>query len=612
MRNKTSRMLFLLCLLACYVSPMKAQQVLQNVYDRDITILNGNWEIIVDPFDTGYYDYRLNSTNGFFKNLQPKSKSDMVEYDFCKTETLRVPGDWNTQSDRFFFYEGSIWYKKDFNYQRKEGKKVYLYFGAANYLANVYMNGEVLGMHEGGFTPFSFDITDKVKEGNNFVILRVNNDRKPEGVPTVNSDWWNYGGITRDVLLVETPEISVDDYSVQLAKGKYNEISGYVQTNVKRNGVSVTVSIPELKISKTVTTDQNGRALLSMKAVPKLWSPEDPKLYEVVFACGDEVIKDKIGFRRIETKGKSIYLNGKNTFFRGISIHEEAPFRQGRVATEAECRTLLGWAKELGCNFVRLAHYPHNEKMVRVAEEMGLMVWDEIPVYWTIHWDNPETFKNASTQLKDMIDRDKNRCGVVVWSIANETPHSAERDTFLGALARQVRSADDTRLLSMAMEVSWKPDNVCTIDDNMNKYVDIISFNCYLGWYGGKVADCKNRKWEIPYDKPFFVSELGGGALYGRHGDIDERWTEEYQEELYKQTVAMYDRAEGFSGMSPWILMDFRSARRQLHGVQDFFNRKGLISENGQKKKAFYVLQDFYKQKKDEYADSPFSKIKKR
>lgn len=612
MRNKTSRMLFLLCLLACYVSPMKAQQVLQNVYDRDITILNGNWEIIVDPFDTGYYDYRLNSTNGFFKNLQPKSKSDLVEYDFCKTETLRVPGDWNTQSDRFFFYEGSIWYKKDFNYQRKEGKKVYLYFGAANYLANVYMNGEVLGMHEGGFTPFSFDITDKVKEGNNFVILRVNNDRKPEGVPTVNSDWWNYGGITRDVLLVETSEISVDDYSVQLAKGKYNEISGYVQTNVKRNGVSVTVSIPELKISKTVTTDQNGRALLSMKAVPKLWSPEDPKLYEVVFACGDEVIKDKIGFRRIETKGKSIYLNGKKTFFRGISIHEEAPFRQGRVATEAECRTLLGWAKELGCNFVRLAHYPHNEKMVRVAEEMGLMVWDEIPVYWTIHWDNPETFKNASTQLKDMIDRDKNRCAVVVWSIANETPHSEARDNFLGALARQVRSADDTRLLSMAMEVSWKPDNVCTIDDNMNKYVDIISFNCYLGWYGGKVADCKDRKWEIPYDKPFFVSELGGGALYGRHGDIDERWTEEYQEELYKQTVAMYDRAKGFSGMSPWILMDFRSARRQLHGVQDFFNRKGLISENGQKKKAFYVLQDFYKQKKEEYADNPSSKIKKR
>jgi len=601
MKKKINITVLLLCLLFCSALPLNAQQILQNVYAREITGLNGNWEIIVDPFDTGYYDYRLNSTNGFFKNLKPKSKSDLVEYDFVKTETLKVPGDWNTQSDRFFFYEGSIWYKKDFNYHKKDDKKVYLYFGAANYVANVYLNGDVIGMHEGGFTPFSFDITDKVKEGNNFVILRVNNHRKPEGVPTVNSDWWNYGGITRDVLLVETPVVYLDDYSIGLTKGKYNEVSGYVQTNVKKTGISVKVSIPELKVNQTLTTDETGKALFTIKTSPRLWSPEEPKRYNVLISCGDDIINDKIGFRQIETRGKGIYLNNKQVFLRGISIHEEAPFRQGRLDSEMECRTLLGWAKELGCNFVRLAHYPHTEKMVRIAEEMGLMVWSEIPVYWTIHWENPETFKNASNQLSEMINRDKNRCAVVVWSIANETPHSEARDNFLSTLAHQVRSADNTRLLSMAMEVSWKPNSVCTIDDNMNKYVDIISFNCYIGWYGGKLEDCKTRKWEIPYDKPFFVSEFGAGALQGFHGDVDERFTEEYQEELYKQTLAMYNRTEGFSGMSPWILMDFRSARRQLHGVQDFFNRKGLISENGQKKKAFYVLQAFYEQKKKEY-----------
>lgn len=601
MKKKINITVLLLCFLFSSALPLNAQQILQNVYAREITGLNGNWEIIVDPFDTGYYDYRLNSTNGFFKNLKPKSKSDLVEYDFVKTETLKVPGDWNTQSDRFFFYEGSIWYKKDFNYHKKDDKKVYLYFGAANYVANVYLNGDVIGMHEGGFTPFSFDITDKVKEGNNFVILRVNNHRKPEGVPTVNSDWWNYGGITRDVLLVETPVVYLDDYSIGLTKGKYNEVSGYVQTNVKKTGISVKVSIPELKVNQTLTTDETGKALFTIKTSPRLWSPEEPKRYNVLISCGDDIINDKIGFRQIETRGKGIYLNNKQVFLRGISIHEEAPFRQGRLDSEMECRTLLGWAKELGCNFVRLAHYPHTEKMVRIAEEMGLMVWSEIPVYWTIHWENPETFKNASNQLSEMINRDKNRCAVVVWSIANETPHSEARDNFLSTLAHQVRSADNTRLLSMAMEVSWKPNSVCTIDDNMNKYVDIISFNCYIGWYGGKLEDCKTRKWEIPYDKPFFVSEFGAGALQGFHGDVDERFTEEYQEELYKQTLAMYNRTEGFSGMSPWILMDFRSARRQLHGVQDFFNRKGLISENGQKKKAFYVLQAFYEQKKKEY-----------
>jgi len=264
---------------------------------------------------------------------------------------------------------------------------------------------------------------------------------------------------------------------------------------------------------------------------------------------------------------------------------------------------LLGWAKELGCNFVRLAHYPHNEFMVRAAEEMGLMVWSETPVYWTIQWENPATFANASNQLNDMMDRDKNRCGIVVWSVANETPHSDARDNFLGRMAQQVKTKDNTRLLSMAMEVTGTKDNVSNVSDNMNKYVDIVSFNSYLGWYNGSIEDCKTRQWNIPYDKPFFISEFGGCALQGKHGEKTEKWTEEYQEYLYQETLKMYDRQDGFAGTSPWILMDFRSARRQLTGIQDFFNRKGVISERGIRKKAFYVLQEYYKNKKEQYQD---------
>ena len=577
------------------------QLVLQNVYGRSVTSLNGTWQTIVDPFDAGFYDYRLaESPNGFFKNQQPQSPSDMVEYDFSKAEQLVVPGDWNTQRDELFFYEGSIWYKKDFNYKPKAGTRVYLYFGAVNYLAYVYLNGEKLGMHEGGFTPFYFDITDKVKSGSNFVVVRVNNERRPENVPTVNSDWWNYGGITRDVLLVETPEVSIDDYRLELATGKYNELQGYVQLNKPLEGEKVTLRIDGLKITKQLTTDAQGRAQFSLKAKPELWSPESPKLYDVSFTHETEVLKDRIGFRHIETFGKNILLNGKKVFMRGISIHEEAPFKQGRVSNEAECRTLLNWAKELNCNFVRLAHYPHNEKMVRMAEEMEFMIWSEIPVYWTIHWDNPDTYLNAQKQLTDMIDRDKNRCGIVIWSVANETPHSAARDKFLENLVKTVKSKDETRLISMAMEVSGTDNNTSRVHDNMSKFVDIISFNNYLGWYGGKVEDCATRQWDIPYDKPFFVSEFGAGALYGLHGDKNQRWTEEYQAELYRQTLDMYNRVDGFAGTSPWILMDFRSARRQLHGIQDFFNRKGVISDQGQKKQAFYVLKDFYKKKMEE------------
>lgn len=578
------------------------QSKLQNVYSRNITSLNGYWQTIVDPLDVGYYDYRMNFNKyGYLKNQQAKSPLDLIQYDFSTEEQLVVPGDWNTQKKEFFFYEGSIWYKKDFTYQKKEDTRLYLYFGAANYEANVFLNGEHLGSHIGGFTPFNYDITDKVKEGNNFVVVRVNNKLKPDDVPTSNTDWWNYGGITRDVLLVETPSVSVDDYLVQLEKGRYDRIQGFVKLNTRQAGVKIKLEIPELKVKAQLTTDTEGKADFHIKSTPKCWSPESPQLYDVIITNGTEQIKDRIGFRQIETKGKNILLNGKKVFFRGICIHEEAPYRQGRVHSREEAEILLKWAKELNCNFVRLAHYPHSEHMVRAAEEMGLMVWDEIPVYWTIAFGNKETYQNASQQLIDMMERDKNRCAVVVWSLANETPESEDRNTFLANLSKQAKQMDNTRLISMAMEVGGTRDNVTSIQDGMNKYVDIISFNNYLGWYGGRIDDCKTRKWNIPYDKPVFISEWGGGALQGYHADKNTRWSEEFLAELYRQSIAMYDRLEGFAGMSPWILVDFRSARRQHHTYQNFFNRKGLISENGIKKQAFYVLRDFYAKKKMEY-----------
>lgn len=578
------------------------QSKLQNVYSRNITSLNGYWQTIVDPLDVGYYDYRMNFNKyGYFKNQQAESPLDLIQYDFSTEEQLVVPGDWNTQKKEFFFYEVSIWYKKDFTYQKKEDTRLYLYFGAANYEANVFLNGEHLGSHIGGFTPFNYDITDKVKEGNNFVVVRVNNKLKPDDVPTSNTDWWNYGGITRDVLLVETPSVSVDDYLVQLEKGRYDRIQGFVKLNTRQAGVKIKLEIPELKVKAQLTTDTEGKADFHIKSTPKCWSPESPQLYDVIITNGTEQIKDRIGFRQIETKGKNILLNGKKVFFRGICIHEEAPYRQGRVHSREEAEILLKWAKELNCNFVRLAHYPHSEHMVRAAEEMGLMVWDEIPVYWTIAFGNKETYQNASQQLIDMMERDKNRCAVVVWSLANETPESEDRNTFLANLSKQAKQMDNTRLISMAMEVGGTRDNVTSIQDGMNKYVDIISFNNYLGWYGGRIDDCKTRKWNIPYDKPVFISEWGGGALQGYHADKNTRWSEEFLAELYRQSIAMYDRLEGFAGMSPWILVDFRSARRQHHTYQNFFNRKGLISENGIKKQAFYVLRDFYAKKKMEY-----------
>lgn len=590
-------------LLMSAIVAAKEIPLVSNIYARENIDLNGKWNYVVDPLENGYYGYRLEVLkNGFFKNKKPQNPQELVEYNLDTSPIMDIPSDWNSQDDQLFFYEGTVWFKKDFDVKKEAGKKYVLYFGAANYDTKVYVNGEKIGEHVGGYTPFNFDVTDVVKNGSNFVVVKVDNKRYKDNVPTVNMDWWNYGGITRDVMLSVLPKTYIEDYFIQLPKGSQNAITGWVKLNNAVAGQKVSVDIPELKIKQELTTDAEGKAAFEVKAKPVLWTPENPKLYDVTVSYADEKVADKIGFRTIETKGKQILLNGKHIFLRGISIHEEAPFSKGRAWSKEHAVTLLTWAKEMGCNYVRLAHYPHNENMVREAERLGLMVWSEIPVYWTISFENEPTYQNAQRQLHDMIYRDKNRCAVVIWSIANETPHSDARDKFLSRLSAYARQQDNTRLISMAMEVTEAPNNINRLNDNMNEHVDVVSFNQYLGWYRGTNESCKDMIWEVPYNKPVIISEFGGDALQGLHGAKTERWTEEYQEELYIQNLAMLNKIDGLSGLSPWILVDFRSPRRQLPGIQDWYNRKGLISSWGIKKKAFFVMQDFYTKKKEEYS----------
>ena len=575
---------------------VKAQDIPQvaNILGRQTTSLNGPWHYIVDVQEEGYYDYRMKPMrNGFFINAKPQRPEDLIEYDFDKSETMQIPGDWNTQDQRLFFYEGTVWLKRSFEFHPEAGRRTLLYFGAVNYDAHVYVNGQKAGHHQGGFTPFNYDVTDLLKDGENQVIVKVDNKRHPEDVPTQIFDWWNYGGITRDVLLVSVAPTYVENYELQLASLEGRLLQFSAKLNKAEAGHTITLRIPELKIIKKLTTNNDGSATISMKAKPQLWTPENPKLYKVEIQLGDETISDEIGFRTIETRGKQILLNGEPIFLKGISIHEEKPNGGGRANSTDDAHTLLSWAKELGCNYVRLAHYPHNEYAVREAERMGILVWSEIPVYWTIAWTNPATYANAERQLDDMIARDQNRANVIIWSIANETPHSAERDTFLGKLAKHARQLDPTRLISMAMEVTGASNYHNILHDNMSDLVDVVSFNQYIGWYRD-VNDASKMTWEIPYDKPVIISEFGGGAKYGLHGPKNQRWTEEFQENLYRENCAMLDKIDGLAGTTPWILKDFRSPRRVLTGIQDYYNRKGVFSDKGEKKLAFYVLRDWY------------------
>ena len=595
-----------LLLSACaFTAGLHAAPALLNVNARPGLDLNGAWHVIVDPYENGYFNYRHEPfdaapkpTGGYFLDRKPADKSELIEYDFDTSPTLNVPGDWNSQNERLFYYEGTVWYRRRFDYTPTGAdRRLFLYFGAANYQADVYLNGKKLGRHIGGFTPFEFEVTGQVKPTGNSLVVRVDNARHADAVPTVNTDWWNYGGLTRDVKLVETPATFIRDYRVQLKKGSLGRIEASVQLDGAQRRQHVTVTIPDAQLSGEADTDDSGAAQVEI-AAPNLdlWSPASPRLHEVNLAVATDRIADKIGFRTIEVRGTDILLNGRPVFLRGISLHEENPLEGRRAHSAADARLLLGWARELGCNFVRLAHYPHNEHMARTADELGLMLWEEIPVYWTIQWENPATLANAQAQLTDLIVRDRNRASVIVWSVANETPVSEPRTRFLKSLVDTARALDNTRLVSAAMEVHGDPAdaNRRIVDDPLGEFTDLLSFNQYIGWYDGLPDKLPLISWTFGYNKPVVISEFGADAKQGFHADRLTRFSEEYQADVYRQTLAMLGQIPPWRGVTPWILCDFRSPRRPLPNVQDGWNRKGLIGANGIRKEAFAVLKAFY------------------
>jgi beta-glucuronidase len=571
--------------------------VLAGVDQRAAISLDGDWHAIVDPYATGLQDFHGKArADGFEQNREPKSPGDLVEYSFAKSVTLRVPGDWNTQRESLLYYEGVVWYEKDFVYQPKTGKRVFLHIGAANYRAYVWVNGQKICEHEGGFASFDCEATRALHDGNNFAVIAVDDTRSANGIPTLETDWWNYGGVTGDVSLVEVPEKFIDEFDLHLKKGTRNTIEGWAHVEGATVGTEVTLDFQEEEhpVRASGKTDEEGRVGLQVVDEGlRLWSPDHPALYRVTLASGEDRLNDEIGFRSIETRGTQILLNGEPIFLKGINMHAEAPVRGGRAYSEQDAEMLLGWAHELGANFVRLAHYPHNERMTRLADRMGLMVWSEIPVYWACRFEDPAVLRNAESQLSEMIRRDRDKASVILWSVANETPATAARTAFLTTLAGDVHRADPSRLVTAALLVRTEG-NTKIVDDPLGNALDVLGTNEYVGWYEHTPVEVAHTVWDIRFQKPVIMSEFGAGAKAGMHGAVGARWTEEFQANLFEQQFLMLNQIPQLRGICPWVLVDFRSPRRLLPEIQDGYNRKGLISDKGEKKKAFFVVQKAY------------------
>lgn len=576
----------------CNIQYGSAQELLVNVYGRQYTLLNGKWNAIIDPYQQG-------RKTAIYRNRALKDKADFKEYAFEGGLRLNVPSDWNSQIPELKYYEGTMWYARKFEINKKSDENLFLYFGAVNYRCRVYLNGTLIGSHEGGFTPFQFNVANVVKEGGNFLAVEVDNTRTADAIPALSFDWWNYGGITRDVMLVHTPKNYIRDYFIQLDKYDSDRVHAEVQLSAQNAGQLVKIEIPELKIANKVFTDGTGLAKATFRVRNlERWSPQAPKLYQVIVSSEVDEVKENIGFRNLYVKNTQIYLNDSSVFMKSIGLHEEISQRQGRAYSEQDAIALLSEAKGLGVNMIRLAHYPQNEYIVRLAEQMGLMLWEEIPVWQGIDFKDSSTRLKAQRMYTEMLLRDRNRCALTFWGVANETAPSESRNAFLKSLVELCHKMDTTRLITAAFDLPKlnSETNAFEMEDDFIENLDVVSINKYMGWYHRWPMSPSEIRWNVALDKPLIFSEFGGEALYGQSGDstVTSSWSEEYQEKLYKDNLEMFKYIPNLAGISPWILFDFRSPYRFHPTNQEGWNRKGLISDQGYRKKAWYVMKEYY------------------
>ncbi|MEW7847634.1 glycoside hydrolase family 2 TIM barrel-domain containing protein [Massilia aurea] len=610
MRHLITALYLCLGMLACaaaFAQDLRPAFLLTGAAARDSQDLSGRWTYSKDLYRTG-----LNDINGWvaksrmqrFRDVdiaavEAKGGADFYEFDLDRGPAIAVPGAWNAATPELRYYDGLIWFGRKFTATPQAGKRAFLRFEAVNYRAYVYVNGKEVGRHEGGFTPFVLEVTEALRAGENRLVVGVDSSHDAQSIPTTITDWDLYGGITRKVSLITTPATFIDDATLALRSD--GRIAGEVRLQgPQAANQPVNVAIGTLATVRVVT-DANGRAALDLPAPKGLqrWSPEQPTLYDVRFTSAGDALQDRIGFRTIAVKGNQILLNGKPLYLRGISLHEEefGP-NPARHMTEQNARALLHEIKHgLNGNYVRLSHYPHSETTVRLADEMGLLVWSEIPVYWTVDWENPAVLNKALVMQAETVYRDRNRAAVILWSVGNETPVAPARTRFHAAMADNVRQLDPTRLISAALLVERKGD-VLEIQDPLVDKLDVLAVNIYAGWYGADTLDAiANLTWNVPADRPLILSEFGADALAGHRNQGLKKFTEEYQAEYYRKTLAMAGRIPTLRGLSPWILKDFRSPRREHPVFQDGWNRKGIVSETGVRKQAFGVLADYYRSK---------------
>jgi beta-glucuronidase len=537
--------------------------------------LDGEWRFVPDLFDEGLRQRWYREPKGDPFGFDRPRDTDW------SGEPMQVPSCWNLARPELHHFEGSGWYARDFAAPEvPPGGRCFLRVGAANYETRVFLNGRFAGGHRGGPTPFFVDLTPCLVPDTNTLCVQVENRREPFRVPMHHFDWFNYGGLYREVSLVVLPEAHLRDVRVWLVG------PGLIGVRLQVSGEGIAkLRIPELGVYVELPITK-GQAQATLAAEPDLWSPTLPRLYDVAVSYGTDRVRDRIGFRSLEIRKMQILLNGEPLWLRGVCCHED-DVHLGKATTDFDIRRRMDHVRDLGANAIRLTHYPHHERVAEIADEAGVLLIEEIPVYWAIEFENPDTLADARNQLREMIRRDANRASVIMWGIGNENADTDARLAFMSSLAATARSEDPTRLVTAACLIDRERFRVA---DRLAADLDVVGVNEYFGWYERDIARLGELLERTHLEQPLVISETGADAATGSHGRPGTLFTEGHQAWMLSEQIRIAAASPKISGIFPWLLYDYRTERRQT-GLQRGWSRKGLIDrDKATKKEAFQAV----------------------
>ena len=594
--------------------------------------LNGTWKFNPDP-------YQRCRQQQWWKN-PPRNDSFFPCWDSEGLWEIQVPGTWKAQFPELKWYDGDANYMRDFEAPEiPENHEAFLVFDGVIYSSEVFLNGLKVGQHDWGYSPFAFRVTEYLRAKNRLFVL-VENKLKEDRVPGIRYDWNNDGGIINGVKLVFVPRVFVKNFRTATRLEENDAVISvdvWLDSRDRSAKEQVTVQIPELGLEAkfSVSVGDPGRCEFRIPfrqsatahrqpEMIRLWSPEDPKLYETRIATRHETLLDEVGYREVRTEGQRVLLNGKPIRLYGLCIHSDFP-GSGRTATLEGIEKVVGLVRELGCNFLRCAHYPYAEIWGRAMDRAGILWWEEVPVYWLSNVHEPRISRLALGMMGETIQRDWNRASLIFWSLSNECANGlsgsfpgleGENYPYWVQAAKQVRELDPSRLLSSAdsghrrtLSGNWSPDRADTFDtdfkgmdwipghpDELYDLLDVLSGNVYVNNLGdGLVAYHKFAKMLGAYNKPIMVSEFGSMSMREadeRPGSTPETLGSEARHaQILREAYRGFHDLPEITGYMPWCLADVRVPMhwRWYNAGKAAFSY-GLLDLEWRKKKVFDVV----------------------